>query len=561
MRKTWLNSVLFIAIVFAAPAYAKKPTVAETCAKFAKDDPHFIYFFDYEIEPEQITLRTRLHKDKPVVATIKNTNEIQTTFETLEKYYILKPNDSVHTFLGENDACIYVRGKMEGASMEPSGAMLQQTCQKKCVGNQRCRYIDSFANDELQGKYKMIDEATGFFVSGTSVYNLRLEPLHRGSCQIIWPATSISEICELNHYLDSSSLHRTTAEGLSLEGYKTLLLDGVQIATDREICLVKDNAYRPPEVTPKSSGEESKEDEKEKETKTRSRDFGRPEDRGDDFYDDYDINVAKLFCDDGNLTKNYENKKNRKVNLIVLHETETRSLQLVKRLFCNEVKAADGKVRSSHYVIDLDGTVHQMVPENLVAWHAGESKWKGVEYVNKDSIGIEIISNGYSVRPPDGFTDAQIESVIKLLKGIMRRHNLSPKEVVAHSDISLVIRKLDPGHKFPWDKLAEKNVTIYPTKLLAAPRQYNLNDAAKILAKIGYRTSSKRALDEGKRYSNDQVKQAALVSFCLHYCPGLENIDYTQHFEVNYKKMSSGSLLTQEVSDYIYTVGKDFGVI
>ena len=45
-------------------------------------------------------------------------------------------------------------------------------------------------------------------------------------------------------------------------------------------------------------------------------------------------------------------------------------------------------------VVDEDGTITRLVPDDKRAWHAGASHWRGVTDVNSASIGIEIVNDG-----------------------------------------------------------------------------------------------------------------------------------------------------------------------
>ena len=38
-----------------------------------------------------------------------------------------------------------------------------------------------------------------------------------------------------------------------------------------------------------------------------------------------------------------------------------------------------------------------MVPDNKIAWHAGKSKWKNFNNLNKSSIGIELVNKGHKL--------------------------------------------------------------------------------------------------------------------------------------------------------------------
>ena len=45
---------------------------------------------------------------------------------------------------------------------------------------------------------------------------------------------------------------------------------------------------------------------------------------------------------------------------------------------------------SAHLVIDRDGSITQLLPFNVIGWHAGISRWGKRESFNQYSIGIEI---------------------------------------------------------------------------------------------------------------------------------------------------------------------------
>lgn len=111
---------------------------------------------------------------------------------------------------------------------------------------------------------------------------------------------------------------------------------------------------------------------------------------------------------------------------------------------------------SAHYVVHEDGRIVQMVREAERAWHAGKSCWSGEADVNSASIGIEIVNPGHFLGYPD-FPDLQVAAVIGLCAGIAGRHAIRPARVLAHSDVAPG-RKIDPGEKFPWARLAEAGI-------------------------------------------------------------------------------------------------------
>jgi len=159
-----------------------------------------------------------------------------------------------------------------------------------------------------------------------------------------------------------------------------------------------------------------------------------------------------------------------------------------------------GKV-SAHYVVAEDGTIYRVVAEEHRAWHAGVSSWEGEGDVNARAIGIEIVNGGHDFGLPD-FPDAQIEAVIALLADILDRRGLKPARVIGHSDIA-PDRKLDPGEKFPWKRLADAGVSIWPEHV-AMQVEYGEDRVGRVqaqLALIGYCVDKTGVMDGLTRHA------------------------------------------------------------
>jgi len=113
---------------------------------------------------------------------------------------------------------------------------------------------------------------------------------------------------------------------------------------------------------------------------------------------------------------------------------------------------------SAHYVIDRDGKIHQLVPEEKKAWHAGISKMPAPDSrdgVNDFSIGIELIGN-----EEVPFEDIQYNALNFLLDDIKKRRNI--RDIVGHENkatqelVNAGLRKdakWDPGKMFDWGKI------------------------------------------------------------------------------------------------------------
>jgi len=147
------------------------------------------------------------------------------------------------------------------------------------------------------------------------------------------------------------------------------------------------------------------------------------------------------------------NERKLPISMVVLHYTGMKTAQEALDRLCDPAAEV-----SAHYLIDEDGAVIRLVPEDKRAWHAGRSYWRGITDVNSASIGIEIVNPGheFGYRP---FTEAQMEALIPLLAGIMGRHNIAPANVVGHSDIAPA-RKSDPGELFEWETLARYGLAM-----------------------------------------------------------------------------------------------------
>ncbi|MBL8772721.1 MAG: N-acetylmuramoyl-L-alanine amidase [Phenylobacterium sp.] len=135
-------------------------------------------------------------------------------------------------------------------------------------------------------------------------------------------------------------------------------------------------------------------------------------------------------------------------SVLVLHYTGMKTgEEAIARLRDPEARV------SAHYVVEEDGRVFRLVPEERRAWHAGVSFWRGRRGVNADSIGIEIVNPGHEWGYR-AFPEAQVAAVIELVADIRSRWTIEDRDIVGHADVAPA-RKEDPGELFPWKRLAE----------------------------------------------------------------------------------------------------------
>ncbi len=106
-----------------------------------------------------------------------------------------------------------------------------------------------------------------------------------------------------------------------------------------------------------------------------------------------------------------------------------------------------------HYMVDRDGTVRSSVPESQIAHHV-------FRYSGR-SIAIELINQGDGHDP---YPEAQLTSLVKLLKDIVQRRGIKREGIKRHSDLDhghmncdkTRRRKVDPGEAYPNDGVLDR---------------------------------------------------------------------------------------------------------
>lgn len=177
------------------------------------------------------------------------------------------------------------------------------------------------------------------------------------------------------------------------------------------------------------------------------------------------------------ISPNYCYRNNYKPYLAVIHYTAGGAAAGTVDWICNPMSKV-----SYHFIIDRNGQLHQAVPLNVMAYHAGESTWNNRRFVNGISVGIglsnwgpieRLADNTYTTldhprhslvlsnvdptpRPPkhksspltlwEPYPTAQRMTLFLLLTWLI--DNFGIREIVGHDDIAPK-RKIDPGPAFP----------------------------------------------------------------------------------------------------------------
>lgn len=187
--------------------------------------------------------------------------------------------------------------------------------------------------------------------------------------------------------------------------------------------------------------------------------------------------INHLLCHDDGTPYPFKDTPNKGAVMtpryLIMHYTAGASAeQSVKWLTSSQAQA------SAHIVLGRDASITQLVPFNVVAWHAGVSSWKGLKGLNSYSIGIELDNAGPLQRNADQwvswfgqkypneqvieaihkfeqtprgwllYTPEQIYTALELAQVLKETYKL--EDILGHEDIAPG-RKSDPGPAFPME--------------------------------------------------------------------------------------------------------------
>lgn len=208
-----------------------------------------------------------------------------------------------------------------------------------------------------------------------------------------------------------------------------------------------------------------------------------------------------------------------RVRYLVLHYTVSDTPQSI-RLFT----AHGGAEVSVHYLLTDQSppVIYNIVDESRTAYQAGgDSGWKNDRSLNLTSIGIEIVNAGW-VDGPNGrvwapFPQAQIDTLIPLIKDIMARHHIKPANVLGHSDVAPQ-RKQDPGVLFPWKRLAAEGIVPWPDEAVVAAKRVEYDNAVPDVAWFQHKLAALGYVVPQDGVASDATRNV-MIAFQTRYRP------------------------------------------
>ncbi|MFD0979051.1 N-acetylmuramoyl-L-alanine amidase [Tropicimonas aquimaris] len=210
-------------------------------------------------------------------------------------------------------------------------------------------------------------------------------------------------------------------------------------------------------------------------------------------------------------------------DMVVLHYTAMASAEAALERLCDP----EAEV-SCHYLIGRDGRCWRLVDEAERAWHAGAGSWGGRADVNSHSIGIELDNPGDAP-----FSEPLMATLERLLPEIFQRWGIAPHRVIAHSDMAPA-RKLDPGPRFDWRRLAIGGLACWP-KAGAAGEGVGAPEVA-----------APPAVDAGAPAPQEAAFRAALVAF--GYPDEVETAPLLAAFRSRFRPWATGSFQAADLA-------------
>ena len=159
---------------------------------------------------------------------------------------------------------------------------------------------------------------------------------------------------------------------------------------------------------------------------------------------------------------------------IVIHYTGSNGgrADAIRNYFNN----MNGNYASSQYIVDTDGSIVRAIPENEVAWHAGNYN------MNLNSIGIEVccfdrLNSGSAQNGDWYFTDETYKALIELVKDLMTRYNIPEDHVIRHYDVT---GKYCPAmwvkNESAWNEFKNKLTNVVPVEPIVPQNKHNIGE-------------------------------------------------------------------------------------
>lgn len=138
---------------------------------------------------------------------------------------------------------------------------------------------------------------------------------------------------------------------------------------------------------------------------------------------------------------NHRSRNGQRIRLCVLHSDASPSMAGT----IDWLSRRESKV-SYHYSVGRSGLIYRHVPDDLSAWHAGKSDWRGETDgkggVNDFSLGVNLSNRQDGT---EKYPDAQLDAAARLVAALCIDYRIPASAITTHTLCARPIgRKKDP---------------------------------------------------------------------------------------------------------------------
>ena len=228
---------------------------------------------------------------------------------------------------------------------------------------------------------------------------------------------------------------------------------------------------------------------------------------------------------------------------ITLHNTANTSKGANAASHANYLQNSGKNVSTSyHYVVD-DKEIYQLLPDNEVAWHAGDGLY-GTG--NRQSLAIEICEN------VDGDLLKATNLAVELTAYLMKKHNIPLANVVQHNNWSgkNCPNRIRKGEPYDWNTFLNKVQAAYNGTTTSTPSATTGLQATS----LSLMTNEQVVAKVGPLFTADQKKTGVLASvsmaqFILESAYGKSELAQNANNCFGMKKNLSGNTWADSVWD------------
>lgn len=153
------------------------------------------------------------------------------------------------------------------------------------------------------------------------------------------------------------------------------------------------------------------------------------------------MNISQKLLTINKYSRSGEKQSN--IEYLVIHWVGNANTSAINnRNYFENLRITKRLQASAHYIVGLNGEIIQCIPDNEVAFHAGNYN------MNRKSIGIENCHPDWTGK----FNESTYEALIELCIWLCKKHNIKADKIIRHYDATKkVCPKYYVEHQAEWE--------------------------------------------------------------------------------------------------------------